>query len=114
MTQEKIMCKWHGCNREAACLPRIYVPASVLSRNFNCPDTSALMGLPLCDTCFSKITAKDLMAGEEGAGVRKQIADVFRMRNAYPNFDKAVVGRVSRFDSDWQVYLRMRHTMRPN
>lgn len=103
----KVICKWHGCNRDATCLPRIYVPPSMFSQNHAADDASALMGMPLCDRCFKQIKAADLLAGENGVPIRQQITDVFRRRNAYPNFDKAVVGRVSRFDTDWKVYLQM-------
>ncbi len=60
-----------------------------------------LAGLYVCETCFSKLTAKEILAGERGAQMREAIAQHFRQHNAYANFDKAVIGRVSPKDHDF-------------
>lgn len=109
-----IMCMYHNCNRPATCLPRVYVPPSVLSANQDAKDVSTLCGMPLCDTCFKKISAKELLDGERGEQIRSAAIRVMRERSAFPNFDKAVVGRVSQHDQDWQRYLKMRERHRAN
>lgn len=107
-------CLYHGCSRAATCLPRLYVPKSKLSINQNADDVSALMGMPLCDTCFSKLTAKELLSGESGAAIRTSVEQVFRERNAFPNFDKAVIGRVAEQDHDFGRFEIMKDQVRAN
>lgn len=108
-------CHYQGCNAMATCLPRLYVPASKLSANLDAEDVSALMGMPLCNAHFPMVTAEQLLADERGgAAIREGIARVFRERNAHPNFDKAVVGRVSSHDEDFKRFLAMQERARQN
>jgi hypothetical protein len=107
-------CMYHGCNRAATCLPRLYVPKSRLSINQDADDVSAMMGMPLCDTCFSKLTAKELLAGGSGEAIRAAVTDVFRQRNAFPNFDKAVIGRIAQQDHDFGRFEIMKEKSRAN
>ena len=106
-------CRYHGCSREATCMPRIYVPPSQFSPNRDA-DLSALMGLPVCDACFKKLTVKELLEGEQGAAVRDQIVAKYAEKRAHPNFDKAVIGRVSRRDHDWYRWEEMNERARAN
>lgn len=107
-------CMYHGCNQSATCLPRLYVPKSKLSINQAADDVSALMGMPLCDRCFPKLTAKELLSGESGDAIRAQITEVFRQRNAHPNFDRAVIGRVAQQDHDFGRFEIMKEKTRAN
>lgn len=107
-------CMYHGCNRAATCLPRLYVPKSKLSINQAADDVSALMGMPLCDGCFKKLTAKELLSGESGAVIRQSVERVFRERNAFPNFDKAAIGRVAQQDHDFGRFEIMKEKARVN
>ena len=106
-------CRYHGCSREATCMPRLYVPPSQFSPDRS-QDVSALMGLPVCDPCFKKLTAKELLEGEQGAAIREQIVQAYAMKRAYPNFDKAVIGRISRRDHDWYRWEEMNERARAN
>lgn len=109
------MCRFHGCSRPATCLPRLYVPASKLSRNFAAEDVTALMGMPLCDLHFPQVTAKMLLSDARGGlQIRDQIADEFRKRNAYPSFDRAVIGRISESEADFKRFLIMQERARAN
>lgn len=103
-------CMHSGCHSEATCMPRLYVPAHPLSRNRNAEDVSALMGLPLCDHHFTGLKAKDFLRPE----VRDQISAEFRKVSAVPDFDKAVIGRVSRLDHDFGRYEVMKERARSN
>ncbi len=94
-------------------MPRLYVPPSQFSPNREA-DISALMGLPLCETCFKKITPRELLEGEQGAGVRAQIEAAYRQKGGMPNFDKAVIGRISRRDHDWFRWEEMNERARAN
>lgn len=107
-------CMYHGCNRAATCLPRLYVPKSKLSINQGAEDVTALMGMPLCETCFKKLKAKELLEGESGEAIRTQITEVFRQRNAFPNFDRAVIGRVAQQDHDFGRFEIMKEKARVN
>lgn len=106
-------CRYHGCTREATCMPRLYVPPSQFSPDRS-KDISALMGLPLCDTCFKKITVREMLEGEQGAMVRDQIVQAYRQKNGMPDFDKAVFGRISRRDHDWYRWEEMNERARAN
>lgn len=97
------MCRYHGCTRPATCMARLYVPPSNFSNNPQADDCSVMLaGLGLCDTCFSKLTARELLQGERGEAIRAAITDHFRQQRAMPNFDKAVIGRVSPRDHDYR------------
>lgn len=106
-------CRYHGCNLEATCMPRLYVPPSQFSPDRS-QDISALMGLPLCEAHFSKMTHRELLEGEQGAAVREQIVQAYRRKNGMPNFDKAVIGRISRRDHDWYRWEEMNERARAN
>lgn len=94
-------------------MPRLYVPPSQFSDDRS-KDVSALMGLPLCEEHFRKITPSELLEGEQGAAVRQQIIDAYRVKKGMPNFDKAVIGRVSRRDHDWFRWEEMNERARAN
>jgi len=55
-----------------------------------------------------------LLEGEQGAAVRDQIVAKYAEKRAHPNFDKAVIGRVSRRDHDWYRWEEMNERARAN
>lgn len=84
------------CGSPATCIGRLYVPASKLSLN-PAEDVSVLLcgeRLFWCDRHFFQLTAKEFLAGEGGDQIRADVTTAFRQRNAFPNFDKAVIGRI--------------------
>lgn len=93
-------CRYERCTKAATCLPRLYVPAYKLGRTIE--DCSMLLvGFYLCDDCFKKLTAKEILGGERGQPLRQAIEDHFRKSGGFPNFDKAVIGRVAGRDHDF-------------
>lgn len=95
-------CRYHGCSRAATCLPRLYVPAFQLHAHKKIEDCSILLvGFYLCDGCFPKLTAAELLEGERGRAIRDGIEDHFRKQGAHANFGKAVIGRVAGRDHDF-------------
>lgn len=99
-------CRWSaGCNQEATCMPRLYVPASqFLSMNPNSDDVSALLTLPFCDRHFYQLDAQQILNGAYGGEeIKAAVSMEFRKRAANPNFAKAVIGRIPTTDPD---YLR--------
>lgn len=88
------------CGSPATCMGRLYVPASKLSMNAAAEDVSALLcGLTYCDRHFAIIQANPgqfLIPG-----IMATIDLEFKKRNAYPNFKKAVIGRIPIADPDF-------------
>ena len=95
-------CRYQNCKREASCLPRLYVPAYQINPSRTLEDCSIMLaGLYLCETCFSKLTAKEILEGERGEAIRESVIEFYKRAGAHPNFDKAVIGRVSPKDHDF-------------
>lgn len=108
-------CRWESrCNRPATCVGRLYVPPSSLSPNAAAEPVTAMLGLPLCDTHFKLLTAEQVLAGERGRQIKEAVELEFRKRNAYPNFAKAVIGRLDGRDADFHRFQEMDERARAN
>ena len=94
-------CVYAGCKREATCGARLYVPPFRISPRYVEDCSIMLAGLWLCETCFSKLTAKELLSGERGEPLRASVEAFYRRIDTLPNFEKAVIGRVSPRDHDF-------------
>lgn len=114
MQARTYVCMYGNCGRPAHAMPRLYVPCSPLSPNRVEPITMVLAGLTMCDRCFPKLTAREVLEGERGAQLREAIELAFRQKRAYPSFDKAAIGRISVHDHDWQRAEEAMNRAKPN
>ena len=93
------------CGAPATCMPQLFVPCSALAIN-QVKAVSSLMSVTLCDKHFfdAQKTPQQFLAEPH---VREAFMQQFTRRGSYPNFDKAVVGRVPASDEDYQKLATM-------
>lgn len=90
-----------GCTAMATCLPRLYIPCYQINSFRTIEPMTITLGLYLCDDCFKKLKAQDVLQGERGIQLRESATIFFTQSHTRPNFDKAVIGRVATRDHDF-------------
>ena len=108
------------CMKPATCCARLYVPPYSIALDRSKDVSVLLCGLYWCDRHFSEIQAQAqrFVTGERGAQIREAIELEYRQRGGgnYPNFDKAVIGRIPLSDPDFargQVAVDVARQMKP-
>lgn len=88
------------CGAPATCMPQLFVPCSAMAI-VQIKPVSSLMSVILCDKHFFEAQKKPEQFFAE-QHVRDDISRHFTRLGTYPNFAKAVVGRVPASDPDYQ------------
>lgn len=110
-TFKREACRRAGCKYDATCMPRLYIPRHKMSINARADDVSALMGIALCERHFREVQKSPglFLHRQE---VRDSIATEFRKRNAMPDFDRAVIGRIPLYDPDYARIKKLEERVR--
>lgn len=108
-TPREYKCKTCGSN--ATAIPRLYINPHRMSLNRGAEPWTILYFLPLCERHFSLLSAGHLM---EKNFDRDAVEIGMRKRNALPDFNNCTIGRVSRYDVDWNDAGGMADRIRRN